>query len=126
MSTEVLINSCFGGFGLSKGFLDFAQSRSFTYDNCCYSHHDNELRSDPLLISLIKEYGLAQTSDSCARITIQSVPKYYNWTITEYDGNEELVVTFPWESLARALLELNEKDPVLMALRNGELRLPEK
>lgn len=124
MTTEVLINSCFGGFGLSNGFLDFAQSHGFTY-NTRYNAWDTDIRTDPLLISLIKDYGLSRVSAPYAKITIELVPKYYTWTITEYDGNEELVDTFPWEKLARALLENNENDPVLMAVRSGELVLPQ-
>jgi hypothetical protein len=118
---EVLLNKCYGGFCFSDAFLVFTRSRGLIYEK--YIDHNDSMRSDPILVSLVKTFGLVEAAGACCHIVIESVPRLYTWRIDAYDGVEELVTEFPWKRLALALLH-KQDDDVLHAVRSGALVLP--
>lgn len=78
---KFVINNCFGGYGLSKEFLD-KYGEKFEYLE----------RNDPELVSAVEEFGEAESSESSASLCIVEIPDdctdYY---IDEYDGRENII-----------------------------------
>lgn len=83
---KVVINRCFGGFGLSKKALNLlkqkkgTQGELYPWDIC---------RWDPDLVSVVEELG-EEANDSCAELVIVEVPMGKKFIIDEYDGSERI------------------------------------
>ena len=100
--TEIVINDCFGGFGLSnkaiKAYLKrkgipyyekvdrFNDTHFFTSNDNYFSSY-NIKRDDPDLVAVVKELG-KKANGFCASLRIVEVPANVDWTIEEYDGSE--------------------------------------
>lgn len=106
---KVLINACFGGFGLSDAAFEKLLDRKGIawekqegeYDNMEYYHaghlgdddhylYDRNLtenRADPDLIAVFEEMG-DLTNGRYSRLKIVEVPDDVEWEVDEYDGNE--------------------------------------
>jgi hypothetical protein len=85
--TKIVINACFGGFGLSEAALDEYKSRKDITDPIFY-YYDIP-RDCPVLVAMIEEQGTAVNGDF-ADLKIVEVPDDVNWYIEEYDGNEHV------------------------------------
>ena len=84
---KVVINACFGGFGLSEAALDEYKSRKgITDENFWY--YDIP-RDCPVLVAMVEEQGTA-VNGGFADLKIVEVPDDVNWYIEEYDGNEHV------------------------------------
>jgi hypothetical protein len=103
----VVINACYGGFGLSheatilylkRSLIDYTlEDRESRYDTERYGEVilvngeqfvDREIpRDDPVLVSVVQELGAA-ASDSMAELKIVEIPAAVKWEINEYDGRE--------------------------------------
>lgn len=79
---KIVINVCFGGFGLSAQAL----------------HRHAELtgqylwdinRSDPALVQVVEELGSKSWGDH-AELKVVEIPDGVRWRIEEYDGNEHI------------------------------------
>ena len=80
---KVVINSCYGGFGLSNKALDMYEQLSNKSEV-----YANELdRTDPILIQVVETLG-AEANGRFAKLRIIEIPDDIEWEITEYDGNE--------------------------------------
>lgn len=81
----VVINDCYGGFGLSpKAQTEFKRLAGIT-DTDWY---DRDIpRDDPYLIKVIKELGIAANGPH-ANLKIVEIPGDIEWLIQEYDGAE--------------------------------------
>ena len=103
---KILINSDFGGFGLSdkaielylnkKGFKFTTEKKSsafsdrrliFYVNEQYFSEHDLK-RDDPVLIETVEELGLKEVTDSFCSLKIVEIPYDVEWTLQGYDGNE--------------------------------------
>ena len=78
---KIVINNCFGGFGLSDDFLDK------------YGKEFRELkRNDPKLVAAIEEFGEEESSGYYSNLHIVEIPDdctdYY---VHEYDGAEDVI-----------------------------------
>ena len=78
---KIVINNCFGGFGLSDDFLDK------------YGKEFRELkRNDPELVAAIEEFGEEESSGYYSKLHIVEIPDdstdYY---VHEYDGAEDVI-----------------------------------
>ena len=82
---KVVINSCYGGFGLSDKALDMYKQLSDKPDGCAYTLN----RADPILIHVIETLG-AEADGRFAKLRIIEIPDDVEWEITEYDGNESV------------------------------------
>ena len=82
---KVVINSCYGGFGLSDKALDMYKQLSDKPDDCAYTLN----RADPILIHVIETLG-AEADGRFAKLRIIEIPDDVEWEITEYDGNESV------------------------------------
>ena len=80
---KIVINSCFGGFGLS----DFAvKALGLKY---AYSFID---RTDPALIHIIEEFGPKACSGLCAELKVVEIPdNATDWEFDDYDGLENII-----------------------------------
>lgn len=81
----VVINTCYGGFGLSKEACDEYRKLAGITDPSWY---DREVpRDDPYLVKIVKEMG--ETANGAhASLKIVEIPGDVSWHIAEYDGNE--------------------------------------
>lgn len=81
MKQKVVINTCYGGFGLSEKAQERMKELGFIGD--IY----NIPRTDPLLISVVEELG-ELADGNFAKLKIVEVPVDVRWKIQEYDGVE--------------------------------------
>jgi len=106
---KVLINACFGGFGLSdeafEKFLDrkgiawekqegkygtidyFHAGHVGSNDHYLYDRNLIENRADPDLIAIFEEMGHL-ANGGYSRLEIVEIPDDVKWEVKEYDGNE--------------------------------------
>lgn len=94
---KIVINTCFGGFGLSRKALDmYCEEKGIDpgkwnktwefYED--FSDRDIE-RDDPILIRIVEELE-EESWGKCAELAIVDIPDGVNWYIDEYDGNEHV------------------------------------
>jgi hypothetical protein len=80
---KVVINRCFGGFGISDTALarynELADTKLETY-------HGMD-RADPLLVQVVVELG-AEANDFAADLKVVDIPDDVKWYVHEYDGLE--------------------------------------
>jgi hypothetical protein len=81
----VVINTDFGGFGLSDQAMDLFKKRSGITDGDFYDH--DIARDDPVLVQIVRELG-AEADSKFANLKIVEIPAYVEWEIGEYDGRE--------------------------------------
>ena len=84
--TKVVINACYGGFGLSQVEIDrYHEIKGIPVPKDFWGH--NIPRDDPALVQVVhetpREYGYA-----LAYLKIVEIPDDVEWEIEEYDGNE--------------------------------------
>lgn len=82
---KVVINKCFGGFGLSNAALERYNELSDNpvgYD-CQIS------RIDPILVQVVEEMGELANS-SCSELKVVEIPDDVEWYIDDYDGIEKI------------------------------------
>lgn len=77
---KVVINRCYGGFGLSGAALEFLNS-----DNDWYYRAN---RADPKLIECIETLGSCSAGARYSALKIIEIPDDVKWHIEEYDGME--------------------------------------
>ena len=83
---KIVLNYCYGGFGLSPA----AQARYEELSGAPMPYEGDIARDDKILVRVVEELGTAKASGAYARLAIEEVPKGTGWRITEYDGNESL------------------------------------
>jgi hypothetical protein len=79
---EVVINTCYGGFCLSKKAYE---ELGIKWDS--YGFKYSEDRTNPELIRVVKKLG-KDADGECAELKIVKIPNDIEWFIEEYDGNE--------------------------------------
>lgn len=79
---KVVINKCYGGFGLSKEAYEYL---GLDWDGYGYKYDNN--RADPKLVECVETLGDA-ASGSCAKLKVVEIPDGVEWEIEEYDGIE--------------------------------------
>lgn len=100
---EVVINKCYGGYGLStkalqlyleKRNIPYVMERRYVIVNDDYftdfSIHD---RHDPVLVEVVKELG-EESWGLAAELEIVTVPDNCKYHIDEYDGMEKICDTW--------------------------------
>ena len=81
----VVINDCYGGFGLSVRAAEEYKRLAGITDPDWY---DRDIpRDDPYLIKIIKTLGMA-ANGAHANLKIVEIPGDVEWEIGEYDGAE--------------------------------------
>jgi hypothetical protein len=82
---KIVINKCYGGFGLSEMAEALYKERKGITDPDW--HYFDIARDDPVLIELIEQHGDA-INGRYADLRIVEIPDGVEWQIEEYDGNE--------------------------------------
>lgn len=80
---KIAINTCFGGFGLSK---------KAAKDLSCstYAYNAEGMRTAPELIKLIEEKGSEYCSGPYSLLEVVEIPDDIDWYIDDYDGVETI------------------------------------
>lgn len=82
--TKVVVNRCWGGFGLSKKAYE---KLGLAWDGYGYSYSEEEKRADPKLVTVVEELG-DEASGPMANLKVVVVPDDVDWEIDNYDGQE--------------------------------------
>ena len=83
---KVVLNSCYGGFGLSKEAYEFL---GIPWDGYGFHYRENE-RDDPDLVKCVETLG-EKANGHCAELEVYEYDDYnYTYSISEYDGLETL------------------------------------
>ena len=75
---KVVINRCYGGFGLSEKAMKFLGVNSSWPDIA---------RNDSKLVECVEKLG-EEANGMCAELKVVEIPDDVNWEIGEYDGLE--------------------------------------
>jgi hypothetical protein len=81
---KVVINTCFGGYGLSCAAYEELGLECDDYGDAFESE-----RQDPKLVACVEKLGAA-ASGSFAELKIIEIPDDVEWYIVEYDGKEHV------------------------------------
>ncbi len=82
---EVVINSCFGGFSLSKKAVELLSKLTGIEPD----EYRNIPRDDKYLVAVVKALG-KEANGNCADLQIVDLEKGTKWYIREYDGIESI------------------------------------
>lgn len=80
---KIVINTCYGGFGLTQVAEARYRTESGNTDISQYSIP----RNDPILVNIVEELG-EDSWGSFAELKIVDIPDDVEWEIEEYDGTE--------------------------------------
>jgi len=84
---KIVINTCFGGFGLSEESLeDYKKRKNITDENF---YHWDIPRDCPDLVAMVEEGG-TDVDGIYSELKVVNVPDDVNWFIHEYDGMEHV------------------------------------
>jgi hypothetical protein len=87
----ILYNACYGGFGFSRDFSDFAKSHGEDLTNDREdSYYYIELYAKHYNITI--NQALEQASGEYSKLKVKEIPIYKNYRIHEYDGNENIEI----------------------------------
>lgn len=110
---KVIINSDFGGFGLSEKALEMYKERGGTID---YSFLGvSALRDDPIMVDIVTELG-DEANDIFSDLEIVNVPEQYDYAIDDYDGLEHAVLACK-EGYLRELIRSGNEDEIVFYVR---------
>lgn len=84
---KIVINACFGGFGLSAKALEIYKELKGGDDKRFYG--GTIPRDDPILVKIVEEMGY-EASGGYAELKVVEIPDDVEWQIEEYDGNEHV------------------------------------
>lgn len=82
---KVIINSCYGGYGIS----DIALERYNFITSKEIVHEYDISRTDPILIQIIEELG-DKANSQYSKLKIVEIPNNTDYTIENYDGLEHI------------------------------------
>lgn len=81
----IVINTCYGGFGLSDRAVEEYRLMAGITDPDWFSREID--RDDAYLVKIVRDLGMAANGPH-ANLKIVEVPGDVEWQIEEYDGNE--------------------------------------
>ena len=102
---QVVLNDCYGGFGLSKDAVSMLSDKYGLDIDSDYGYVDNDVfgivddnmdayRMDKRLISVVEKLGVDAASGAHADLRIVVVPdevvEVHGWHIEDYDGCESV------------------------------------
>lgn len=79
---KIVINKCYGGFGLSK---EAYKHLGLVWDGCGHKYINN--RTNPKLVKCVETLGCIANGSS-AELKVVEIPDDVEWEINEYDGVE--------------------------------------
>ena len=88
---KIVINSCYGGFGISEFAKQELEKRNVKFNTWA---SQRELRESPHLIFLLEEYGADKISGKYVDLKIIEIPDIEDlpeYEIDDYDGMEQIL-----------------------------------
>jgi len=86
---KIVINTCYGGFGLSDEAVDkYAELKGIPNDGS-YRYINDIERDDPILVHVVEELG-EKANGLYAELNIINIPNDVVWHVDEYDGMESI------------------------------------
>lgn len=85
---KVVINKCFGGFGLSEDAYEYL---GLKWDGYGWAYNDYDKRTAPELVECVETLGSKVASGYWARLEVVEVPDGEAWEIDYYDGFETVI-----------------------------------
>lgn len=76
---KVVINRCYGGFGLSKKAIALMKEYRKEYDYSTIERHD------PVLVRVVEELG-DEANGECSKLKVEEIT--FGYAINDYDGKE--------------------------------------
>ena len=80
---KIVINNCYGGFGLSKEALALFNERSGT----TITYECNIERNNPILVEIVEQLG-ESANTRFSELKVVEIPDNVRWQIEEHDGKE--------------------------------------
>jgi hypothetical protein len=82
---RIVINDCYGGFGLSdRALAEYKKLAGITAED----FYDRDIsRDDPYLVKVVKEMGMS-ANGKFSNLKIVEIPADVEWLVQEYDGAE--------------------------------------
>lgn len=87
MPQRIVINRCYGGFGLSDLATKRYRELAWIPEEEIFWTYDIP-RNSPLLLQVIDELGAQESSGPHAELKVIEIPDDVKWHIGEYDGME--------------------------------------
>ena len=81
---KVVINGCYGGYSLSDEALAYLGIPGGSH----YAYEDD--RTNPKLVECVEKLGEAASHGRGSSLYVVEVPDDVKWTITDYDGVEQV------------------------------------
>lgn len=82
---KVVINRCYGGFGLSDDAMTEFKNRKGITDPDFWEY--NIARDDPVLVDIVETFG-KDANGAYSKLKVVEIPDDVEWTVMEYDGLE--------------------------------------
>ena len=101
---KVLYNTCYGGFGFSKEFIEEFNNRHTERIHRLEAWHEE--RIDPDVITLFEEKGSEWSSGIHSKLKLMEIPDDVEFHIQEYDGTEEVSWSIPKDEIIKQLLDI--------------------
>ena len=76
---KIVLNKCYGGFGLSNKAKAMLKERGGWFD-----------QTDPNLIDVVEELGEEASTDYSNLKVVETIAEPTDWEVDEYDGFESL------------------------------------
>lgn len=85
--TQIVINACYGGFGLSDVALELYNEFQLEVGGDPVAYAGEIPRDCPRLIAVVKQLG-ERANEVYSKLKIVTIPDDVEWTVQEYDGLE--------------------------------------
>lgn len=109
---KVVINGCFGGFGLSEEVLRLYRERSGNVDiDSLDLAYGGTHRNDPILVAIVEELG-ERANGMCASLENEEIDDRYDYWIEDYDGAETLHLSIR-EDVLRELIQKGDEEEIV-------------
>ena len=98
---SIMVNECFGGFGLSDAAITEYRRRCAAQtvvvdgdlDDSARSAYEGIARHDPVMVQVVRDLGPA-ASAAYGDVRIREIPERFvaHYSISDYDGRETIIV----------------------------------
>ena len=89
MNQRIVINRCYGGFGLSNQAAKRYRELAWIPEEELFWTYDIP-RDSKILLQVIDELGVEKASGPHAELKVIEVPEGVKWHIADYDGMEHI------------------------------------
>jgi hypothetical protein len=84
---KIVVNRCYGGYGLSRKAYEYLGMELEADSDCGYDFADD--RTNPKLIKVVEKLG-KEANSFLSDLEVVEIPDGIEWEIEEYDGRERV------------------------------------